>query len=84
MLALIAVRQGRRDDAMRIRDWFEEINHRGAWRGQVAAILGDKERAVELFQETKGFPYGLWLHRNETFDSLRDYPPFQVLMRPIG
>ncbi len=28
--------------------------------------------------------YGLWLHRDIDFESLRDYPPFQELLRPKG
>jgi hypothetical protein len=30
------------------------------------------------------FGYSVWVHRDIDFESLRDYPPFQELMRPKG
>jgi tetratricopeptide (TPR) repeat protein len=56
------------------------------WRACVAALLGDKDEAVALLQRafSEGLGYGIWIHRDIDFESLRDYPPFQELMRPKG
>ena len=32
----------------------------------------------------EGIAYGIWLHREPDFESMRDYPPFKELMRPKG
>ena len=54
---------------------------------QTAAALGERERAVELLRETiagsKAY-WGLAFHSNRNLESLWDYPPFQVLIRPKG
>ncbi|MCZ6917141.1 MAG: serine/threonine-protein kinase [Gemmatimonadetes bacterium] len=55
-------------------------------RAMLAAALGDRERAVNLLRDafSEGVPYGIWLHQEPAFDSLRGYPPFQELLRPKG
>ncbi len=55
------------------------------WRAQVAAVLGDRDRAVTLLREalTRGrIPAGSLLHHNLSFTSLRGYGPFEDLVRP--
>jgi len=58
------------------------------WCACISALLGERERAVEFLR--KGFAEGLmhWfdvdLHCEIGLESLRDYPPFQELMRPKG
>jgi tetratricopeptide (TPR) repeat protein len=81
---------GRRDAAMAIDRWLSELEQpfmRGSntrWRAAIAAILGERERAVRLLQQAlrEGSYYGTSLHRDPAFESLRDYRPFQELFRP--
>ena len=56
------------------------------WRALIAASLGERERAVNLLRDAfgRGADYGIWLHRDPDLASLRDYPPFQELLRPKG
>ena len=55
-------------------------------RARVAALLGDRERAVEVLRQVLpilGFSdeFVVW-HADVDLDSLRDYRPFQDLLRP--
>jgi hypothetical protein len=63
------------------------------WRARIAALLGNREGAVRFLREaisqglipldlTQGLGYSMWLHRDIDFESLRDYSPFQELLRP--
>ena len=55
------------------------------WRAQAAAVLGDRDRAVALLHEALtrgGIPAGTLIHHNLSFETLRDYQPFQDLVRP--
>jgi hypothetical protein len=59
-------------------------------RAQIAAILGQRERAVALLREAIaqgvfffGTP-GTLGDADPELESLRDYPPFQELLRPKG
>lgn len=69
------------------------------WRARIAALLGEPQQAVTLLRAAleQGLPvFGSmpflwmsrtdlhWAHRDIDFESLRDYPPFQELMRPKG
>jgi tetratricopeptide (TPR) repeat protein len=89
----VALAQLARDEeAMEIAVWLEELDRpflRGSntrWRAAIAAALGDRDRAVRLLQQAigEGFWHGIWQHRDPEWDPLRDYPPFQVLIRPKG
>jgi TolB-like protein/tetratricopeptide (TPR) repeat protein len=57
-------------------------------RARLAAILGDRERAMTLLRravEEGAFldeGHGLGPHSDPDFESLRDYPPFKKLTRP--
>ena len=53
-------------------------------RGYIAAALGDRERAVELFREAfaQGREYNVYYHWDVPW--LRDYPSFLQLLRPKG
>jgi len=60
------------------------------WRSRIAAVLGERERAVSLLREALsagqrqfgGNEY--WIHSVIDFESLSDYPPYQELVRPKG
>jgi tetratricopeptide (TPR) repeat protein len=56
------------------------------WRARVAALLGEKRRAVELLHEAQsnGWPFNIWHHVELDFESLADYRPFQEFMAPKG
>jgi len=58
------------------------------YRAQIAAVLGDRDRAVGLLRDAiahgaAGDPWNR-LHSEPAFGSLHDYPPFQELLRPKG
>ena len=55
-------------------------------RASIAAVLGEKERAVELLKEAfaKGLTYGSYILADMDLENLRDYEPFKELMRPKG
>ena len=54
-------------------------------RAEIAALLGDKDEAVELIGEAfrNGFRRGFPMFLNTGLDRLRGYPPFEALVRPI-
>jgi tetratricopeptide (TPR) repeat protein/TolB-like protein/tRNA A-37 threonylcarbamoyl transferase component Bud32 len=56
------------------------------WRAQIAALLGDGARAVQLLiqAEREGLNLGIELHAEPDFEPLRDYAPFQAFIRPKG
>lgn len=58
--------------------WLSETQVPPAWK--------ENAQAVELLRSAinQGTYFGIWLHRDPDFESLRDYPPFQELMRPKG
>jgi serine/threonine protein kinase/tetratricopeptide (TPR) repeat protein len=91
-LGTLAARRGDRDEAMRI---FEELGNlerpflfgEHLWgQARIAALLGEKERAVALLREafSQGLNYGVYLHRDIDLEPLWDYPPFKELLRPKG
>jgi hypothetical protein len=52
----------------------------------VSAILGQRERAVELLSESfaLGRPFTTELHRDLDLETLHGYPPFDSLLKPKG
>jgi tetratricopeptide (TPR) repeat protein len=55
------------------------------WRGCIASLLGDKEKAVAFIRES--FEQGIDYDRPQTdmdLEPLRDFPPYIELMRPKG
>ena len=88
----IAARQGNTQSAHRFASELAALElprMRGTntwWRGVIVALLGESGEAVGLFQRAfnEGLAYGIWIHRDIDLESLRDYPPFQELMRPKG
>ncbi|MCI0556606.1 MAG: hypothetical protein L0287_37165, partial [Anaerolineae bacterium] len=91
-LGAIAARRGEVEKARRIAEQLQRIqrpylfgNHT-YWRAKIAALSGERERAVTLLREAfaQGYDYGTHISRDMDLESLRDYPPFQELMRPKG
>ena len=68
---------GRTDTTPRLRIAYQAIP-----QARIYAALDDEERAVEALRRVfaHGYPHGSWWHRD--FNSLRNYPPFQELIRP--
>lgn len=91
-LGCLAARRADREEALAISQELERIRRpylfgeNTYWRACIAALLGDRERAVELLREAlaQGQRYGVWLHRDLDLEGLHDYPPFQELLRPKG
>jgi tetratricopeptide (TPR) repeat protein/TolB-like protein len=89
---VIAARRGDVAAARRFADALAELPQREqrgrnvAWRARIAALLGERGEAVALLRRAfgEGLGYGIWLHRDVDLESLRDYPPFQELVRPKG
>ena len=92
VLGIIAARLGEVEEARRIDDRLAAIDRPYVfggpmlWRARIAASLGEQERAVNLLRDafSRGTNYGIWLHRDRELALLRDYPPFQELLRPKG
>ena len=55
-------------------------------RARIAALLGRRQRAVDLLRDAlaQGYPFGVGLHNDPDFEPLRDYGPFLALVRPLG
>ena len=79
-LGRIAARRGDRagaEEAMRAfpPGWSTEY-------AAIAALLGDRERAMQRLVAASNGLFYVGLHRDPDFDSLRGYPPFDELIRP--
>ena len=91
-LGTLAARRGNRERALQISEELKRIerpylfgNHT-YWRACIAALLGEREQAVALLRESlaQGGNYGAYLHNDVDLEPLRDYRPFQELIRPKG
>jgi tetratricopeptide (TPR) repeat protein len=93
LVGVLAACKGDRDEALAISQWLEALdrpylkgNHT-MWRSMIAGALGDGENAVALFRQAfaggAGYP-GPWDYPWIAFEPIRDYPPFQELVRPRG
>ena len=72
----------------RLQRWDDPDAH-GAhtyWRAAIAALLGERDRAVVLLRDAfgQGHDRGLRIHASPEFEALRDYPPFAALVAPSG
>ncbi len=53
------------------------------WQARIAAIFGNKEKALQLLRDALADGYFIKnLHADMDMESLRDYPPFQELIKP--
>ncbi|MCK5379384.1 MAG: tetratricopeptide repeat protein, partial [Acidobacteria bacterium] len=93
-LGIIAARAGEREEALRISNELATVREVARWengwpayyRTRIAAVLGDREQSIALIHEAidQGFWHFDHLRRDMDLESLRDYPPFQELIRPKG
>src|SRR5881409_2692799 len=89
-LGAIAARQGNRERALRIDSALARVKRpyifgrHAVWRARIQALLGERDVAVTLLRDAfaQGYPHGHGLHTDLAFASLRDYPPFQELVKP--
>jgi serine/threonine protein kinase/tetratricopeptide (TPR) repeat protein len=91
-LGSIAARKGNREKALKISQDLKDnkipylLGDPTKRRARIAALLGDKEGAVNLLLEAikQGYDYTDLYFYPQDFESLQDYPPFQQLMKPKG
>jgi tetratricopeptide (TPR) repeat protein len=91
-VGVLAARLGDRAEALRISDHLADRDdpYLGGsntyWRGGIAAVLGDRERAVNLLREahSEGTAFGITWHRSVVLEPLRGYEPFENFLRPKG
>jgi serine/threonine protein kinase/tetratricopeptide (TPR) repeat protein len=91
-LGTLAARRGDEEEARRIADELKIIDRKYlfGWhtyvRARIHALLGEHAEAVKLIQESfdQGNGFGVYIHREIDFEPLRDYPPFQELLKPKG
>jgi tRNA A-37 threonylcarbamoyl transferase component Bud32/tetratricopeptide (TPR) repeat protein/TolB-like protein len=89
-LGVLAAREGKRDDALRLGRTLQAMSPRylygrhTMWRARIHAVLGERDGAVDLVREAfaQGYPRGGVMHLFPSLMALRDYPPFQDLLRP--
>ena len=89
-LGAIAARQGDRGRALRVDSTLAGLKRpylfgqHTMWRARIHALLGERERAIALLWEAlgQGYPHFHGLHTDLAFASLRDYPPFEELVKP--
>jgi len=90
-LGVVAVQMGDKEGALKISKQLEDDKRPYLfgvptyWRARIAALLGDKEGAVNLLRPAikQGYAYSS-IHPTEDFESLADYPPYIQLMKPKG
>lgn len=90
--AVLAVRLGdpdrveSLDQALASLDAFELSGANLVWRARIAALQGQKRRAVELLHRAyrKGWPFNIWYHVEPDFAPLSDYSPFKEFLAPKG
>jgi len=93
-LGAVAAHRGDRREVARIDRWLASRQDRYLHgepafdRARLAAILGERDRALELFRQALDQAYALRqegygvFHPDPDFEALRDYPLFQELTRP--
>jgi tetratricopeptide (TPR) repeat protein len=93
VLGVLAARRGDRAEAQRIDQALAGLSQPYLtgfptyYRAEIAAVLGNRERAVELLRDA--IAHGAvdpWdhLHSEPAFIALHGYPPFDELLRPKG
>jgi len=91
-LGSTAARLGERENAMRISNSLEDLDRPFRfgniqyWQARIAAVLGERELAVEKLYEAfdQGFQVTDAFHRDFDLQALRGYEPFEEMLRPKG
>jgi tetratricopeptide (TPR) repeat protein len=91
-LGVLAARRGDVEAARTISEGLTGTAARGDfgrdvyWQACIAALLGERERAMELLRDAyaRGRAFTIFLHRDMDLEPLRDYPPFQEFIAPKG
>jgi tetratricopeptide (TPR) repeat protein len=89
-LGTLAARKGNNEEAIRYSGQLAQLDqpylfgNNIYWQARIAAVLGEKEKAITLIKEAlaQGRTYSnLYIM---DFESLKDYSPFVELKKPIG
>ncbi|MCX6835996.1 MAG: protein kinase [candidate division Zixibacteria bacterium] len=91
-LGWIAARLGDKETARQVSDWLRDLNRpylngvNTYYRTCISCLLGEKEEAMRLLQESIRQGYGQYdaFHSDPDLELLWDYPPFIELMKPKG
>jgi tRNA A-37 threonylcarbamoyl transferase component Bud32/tetratricopeptide (TPR) repeat protein len=92
-VGVLAACRGDDDEAQEVSQWLGVLDRpylhgrNTMWRCWIAAALGDRENAVTLWRQAleEGYRHPMaWMRHWIFVESLRDYPPFQELLRPKG
>jgi DNA-binding SARP family transcriptional activator len=87
-LGALAARRGDRPEAEQMDRWLAGRAVTGGAvplaRARIAALLGQRERAVTQLRQAFENGRRLWVHFDPDFESLRGFAPFDELLRPIG
>jgi tetratricopeptide (TPR) repeat protein/TolB-like protein len=91
-LGAVAARRGDRAEALRISDRLAAISgpflygSHTYWRADITALLGEKQRAVDLLREAfaQGYSYDASIHQDMDLEPLWNYGPFRELLKPKG
>ena len=86
----MAARRGDKSEALKISDELKNINkpylfgNHTYWRACIAALLGESRQAVALLNEAfaQGQYFGASVLCDMDLELLRNYKPFQELLRP--
>src|SRR3989475_711595 len=95
LLGVLAAQRGDRAEATRVDRLLVALERplgggqATYWRACIAALLGQRDTAVDLLARAldAGYVYQvrfLNAHMEPSFAALREYPPFQALLRPKG
>jgi predicted Zn-dependent protease len=88
-LGALAARRGDRPEAEQMDRWLAAHAGTGGIetlaRARIAALLGQRERAVTLLRQAFDKGQGrVFVHFDPDFESLRGFAPFDDLLRPTG
>jgi tetratricopeptide (TPR) repeat protein len=92
LLGTLSARRGDTAEASRVSQVLEgaagpfDGGNTTYWRACIAALLGEKGRAVDLLRQAhqEGRYLGIGMMIDMDLESLRDYPQFQEFIRPRG